>query len=563
MTTHAEAIETMDPQTHEMDGKQPFLYALTGQSPWWVVSAMLHVLVIVLAGLVSLAIKPPTLEDEFIAVTTIGKSPELQQPERAPASTSVLNGDKDADPTSPNSSVKSDVSVDPEFLKIAKIGDHDEMDTPWLEDKHTMPGSEDSHLIWQTRDLDSTPGGGGVGGATLADVVGVGGDGSAGSDGGWGGGKGGGFGKDVGIGHEPFGHGRTGGRMNMVMNRGGSRATENGVAKALRWLAYHQEADGRWDTMKFGSGQKTDTAITGMALLAFLGAGNSERSGEYRDNVKRAVGWLTSKQQASGLVFDPTDAGAHRGIGYPTAIASLALAEAAAMSGKAETKATAQKAINYITEQHQCGDGSEKLGWRYNPKQAGDTSVTGWMVMALKSAKLAGLHVDMAAFTGALTFLDSVQYKDAGGDTGYGPVVHYGYQPGNEHASSTHRLSAIGNLIKMFLGVNPDSLNSSVEWFVNKGGVPTWGANGEGVDMYYWYYGSLCTFQTGGDVWDRWNKGMVKALVDNQCANGDDAGSWPIVGEFSSEWGRVGQTALGCLSLEVYYRYDFLKRAGK
>ena len=53
---------------------------------------------------------------------------------------------------------------------------------------------------------------------------------------------------------------------------------------------------------------------------------------------------------------------------------------------------------------------------------------------------------------------------------------------------------------------------------------------------------------TGGDVWDRWNKGMVKSLVENQCANGDDSGSWPIVGEFSSEWGRVGQTALGCLS---------------
>ena len=49
--------------------------------------------------------------------------------------------------------------------------------------------------------------------------------------------------------------------------------------------------------------------------------------------------------------------------------------------------------------------------------------------------------------------------------------------------------------------------------------------------------------------------GMMPALVNNQCKQGDDAGSWNPVGDFSTEWGRVGQTALGALCLEVYYRY--------
>ena len=105
------------------------------------------------------------------------------------------------------------------------------------------------------------------------------------------------------------------------------------------------------------------------------------------------------------------------------------------------------------------------------------------------------------------------------------------------------------------MGWQKQDLQGSVEWAVNKGGVPTWGANGETVDLYYWYYGTLCVFQQGGDVWKRWNEAMKTALVTNQCKQGDDAGSWNPVGAFSSEWGRVGQTALGCLCLEVYYRY--------
>ena len=80
-------------------------------------------------------------------------------------------------------------------------------------------------------------------------------------------------------------------------------------------------------------------------------------------------------------------------------------------------------------------------------------------------------------------------------------------------------------------------------------------SNGGGVDLYYWYYGTLCVFQQGGDLWKRWNEAMKKALVDNQRKGGDEDGSWDPVGSYSDNWGRVGQTALACLCLEVYYRY--------
>jgi hypothetical protein len=216
------------------------------------------------------------------------------------------------------------------------------------------------------------------------------------------------------------------------------------------------------------------------------------------------------------------------------------------MANVPDTKAAAQKAINYCTEKHQCGDGSDKLGWRYGPKQEADTSVTGWFIMALKSAKVAGLHVNPASFDGAIKYLDSVEKKDGGGGgSGYGPASHYWYMPNNEHAGNAHRLTMIGNLGRQFMGWKKEDLQASVEWAVNKGGVPKWGANGESVDLYYWYYGTLCVFQQGGDLWKQWNTAMKQMLAANQSKTGDDAGSW------NTQWG--GMT--GTLCLEAYYRY--------
>ncbi len=180
--------------------------------------------------------------------------------------------------------------------------------------------------------------------------------------------------------------------------------------------------------------------------------------------------------------------------------------------------------------------------------------MTGWYVMQLKSAKLAGLKVDDGSFEGAIRFLDSVEKKGAGGDAGYGPASIYWYQPSNEHSHTAHRLTAIGTLCRQFLGWKEADLAPTVAWFVEKGGVPDGWGEGQ-TDLYYWYYGTLCAYQQGKDVWKKWNAGMKKTLCGNQRLGGDEQGSWDPVGAYSKEWGRVGQTALACLCLEVYYRY--------
>jgi hypothetical protein len=174
--------------------------------------------------------------------------------------------------------------------------------------------------------------------------------------------------------------------------------------------------------------------------------------------------------------------------------------------------------------------------------------------MQLKSAKVAGLNVDLASFEKVIKFLDSVERKGAGGDVGFGPVSIYSNQPGKEKAEGAHCLTAIGNTARQLLGWRREDLQASVFWFVQKGGIPdAW--KEERVDLFYWYFGTLCAFQQGGETWKQWNEAMKKTFCDAQRQDGDEKGSWDPIGANAKEWGRVGQTALVTMCLEVYYRY--------
>ena len=525
-----------------------------GGAPWWMVSCALHVLVIALASLVSMAIELPRNDDAVIMVTELQAQQTLKddQAEQPKPSLQDVMARNDVPATDKDSKEVSDIVIPPDILAKAEVGDHFEtinLDRP---DTHSAYGNEDARSFHSVSGNAEAAGGGGTGGIGMEDVIGVGGAASKGTGGGFGGGDGTGTGVQSGAGHGSFGNRNGGGRKLMVKRFGGSKATESAVDKALQWLAYHQEADGHWDTVKHKAGGKVDTAMTSLAILAFLGAGHTEKIGQYKDNVVRGVNWLKGIQdQKTGSIYDKGDNFDGCSLGYSEAMAAMALAEATGMARIPETKAAAQKAIEYCTDTFQQGEGSDKLGWRYSPKSVGDLSNGGWFVMAMKSAKVAGLHVNPASFEGAAKFIDSCEMKNEGPDTGYGPASRFAYQPGV--VKSKFRNSAMGILCRLFMGAEKEKLQSSVDLMVADGGTPKRGQ--WTTDLYYWYYGSLITFQTGGDTWKKWNEDMKASLLDAQCKNGDDAGSWDPAGAYSEAWGRVGQTALSALCMEVYYRY--------
>jgi hypothetical protein len=359
-----------------------------------------------------------------------------------------------------------------------------------------------------------------------------------------------------------FGYRDGGGRKRAVARFGGSPATESAVEAALRWLKRHQEADGSWNARKYeatkgGSNNvRIRVGCTGLALLAFLGAGHTEKVGKFRDNVRRAEAWLMKQQKPSGIIAERTSGGGSASAGYNHAVAGLALAEAYGMARSPEIKLAAQKAVDYTIKKHQVPYG----GWRYDARQAADTSVTGWFVMQLKSAKVAGLRVDGSGFQGASNFLNKVTNKQ--GRSWYGA---------SGHNRPTPSMTSVALVCRQFMGTPSSNplLKGGAAYL--KENLPDWNrANtasasvGTGdLGFYYWYYGTLSMFQQGGEEWKAWNKSMKRVLLDNQCKGGpmdgsinDKDGSWDPNGSYIDKYGgRVFTTALGALSLEVYYRY--------
>jgi len=537
----------------EDDAARAGLTQRMGAAPWWGVSVCLHVLAILLASLVTMTIGTLEQADEIIVVTNIEKRPEAKadEPEKTKPTLRDILESKDVPATDAASTQQSNIVVPPDILAKAELGDHFETINPDRPDTQSAFGNPDARMFHSVEGNDEPEGGGGSGGNSLMDsLIGVGGSASPGTGGGWGGGNGTGTGIGTGSGHGSFGSRTGGGRRLMVMKHGGSKASESAVDKALEWLARHQEADGHWDSKKHGVVHAAcDTGMAGYALLAFLGAGHTEKVGKYRDNVKRGVEWLIKKQAENGCLASQAE-----NVGYNHPIAGMALAEAAGMGRDSYTKEAAQKALEYSVNIHQCGDGSDKRGWRYGIKQEpSDLSVSGWFVMQLKSAKVAGLKVPHGGFEGAEWFLNHVEDKTFAKDANdpYDNGRHrYGYEVAAGQVTYTR--TAIGILCRQFMGAKPEELQGGVEWFVKTGGLPSKNV----VLLYYWYYGTLCTFQQGGDVWKKWNDALKPTLLDSQCKGGVNDGSWDYAGTaYGESWGRVGSTALSAMCLEVYYRY--------
>lgn len=319
-------------------------------------------------------------------------------------------------------------------------------------------------------------------------------------------------------------------RAQLVRQSGGTTATEAAVTRGLEWLARAQNDDGSWSLDKYGGGE-SDTAGTALGLLPFLGAGQTHLVGDYRSTVFKGLKWLVERQGDDGDLRGP-------GIGqmYAHGQAAIVLCEALALTGDDQLRPPAQLAVNFILEaQHDAG------GWRYQPKQAGDTSVVGWQLMALRSAQMCYLHVPQEAFVRAGKFLDSVQQDRYGG--------RYAYQPGNP-ASATMTAEAL--LCRQYQGWLQDhrGLQDGATYLVEEN-LP----HRSDPNIYFWYYATQVLHHLGGRRWDTWNRAMRGALVDMQETEGDLAGSWDPAGPFAASGGRIYMTSLAVCTLEVYYRH--------
>jgi hypothetical protein len=290
---------------------------------------------------------------------------------------------------------------------------------------------------------------------------------------------------------------------------GGTPLTEGAVESGLAWLAAHQAEDGTWDRMHFdrrcprddrctGVALQRETddltaGVTGLALLAFLGAGYTDRAGPYPEVVRSAVDALLRRQEPHGG-FSQGDSMA----GYNDALGTLALAEYLALTQDDRVRAPLARAVARIVANQQA-----RGGWDYvrSPTSGrNDTSITAWMVQALHACAAAGVAVPAETlvraamhFTQATEPDGRVRYADAGAgyelDATLHPVYRYGVG-----------MLAAGLTCEQLLGWRQDGTTPLLQCALLASELPS-AARARGRDAtgahneYYWYYGTLAMFQ--------------------------------------------------------------------
>ncbi|MEL7499237.1 MAG: hypothetical protein AAFN77_16640 [Planctomycetota bacterium] len=350
------------------------------------------------------------------------------------------------------------------------------------------------------------------------------------------------------------------------MAKAADPSTEAAIQLGLEFLARNQSPDGSWSLSGFDreapqylTQLDSDTAATGLAVLAFQGAGYNHREYKYARQLEKAVDWLIENQSDDGGLYVATDKKSNDACRlYSHGIASLALTEAYGMTQDPRLEKPAQKALDYIAATQ---DG-RKGGWRYfdQPgKRSADTSVSGWMMMAMQSGRLAGLKINATTFDGIEDWLDVAADPDNQSLYRYNPyaVDSKGVSriQGRRPSAS---MTSVGLLMRIYAGWKKDDprLLAGADYLL-KTQMPS-DSTPQLRDTYYWYYATQVLKHVDGPHWEQWDSKLRPLLTRSQEKTGDMAGSWhpyrPVPDRWGSFGGRIYVTSMNLLSLEVRHR---------
>ena len=360
-------------------------------------------------------------------------------------------------------------------------------------------------------------------------------------------------------------------RFAYTLENGGDANTEQAVRGALEFLAKSQSPDGSWNAQAYGAGQRAvapsaealyradtgkfaDTAMTGLALLAFLGAGHTHNDGgPYAACVHRGLSYLCQQQFPSGDLSGRNQIGQQPTVRYARmyshGIAAIALAEAYALTQDQDLVVPVKNAVDYSLKAMNPRTG----GWRYDfaSEDPGDTSQFGWQAMLLNSASvsnaapLGGHHRVLLQ-----RFLDSVSTGKSGGLAVYRNLNPQS-RPASEQASVAMTAEAFAMRTMLGLPMSAQATREAKQMLLSQ--LP----GSSEPNFYYWYYATLALYQSQphSEAWTLWNQAIKRELLATQVSQGDDAGSWDPRCIWGGHGGRIYTTALGCMCLEVYYRY--------
>jgi len=296
------------------------------------------------------------------------------------------------------------------------------------------------------------------------------------------------------------------------------------VDRGLEWLAAHQNANGSFST---------HTAVTSLAVLAFLARGHVPGQGPYGDRINRAVDHILVSQRPNGVLSNSPDSQPM----YDHGISTVMLCECYGMVDEARRKkidAAIARAVRLILDaQRVPKSNNESGGWRYRPDSTdSDISVTGWQLMALRAAANNGAAVPKNALD------DGVAYLRKRANPSGGFSYQFTGDPNNARTGT-------GVLALTLLG-QPDSREAQAggEYLVR---TPLKADD----DFFYYavYYCSQAANQLGGKYWTGIYPPIQETLIATQKQNG----SW-IAARSEIQGGDAYATAMAVLALAIPYR---------
>ena len=303
---------------------------------------------------------------------------------------------------------------------------------------------------------------------------------------------------------------------------------DQAVSAGIEYLASTQQPDGSWDSGRYGK----NVAITSLACLAMMSDGHIPGRGELGDAVDRGVEFILNASKESGLLTSEANNGPMYGHGFAT----LFLGEVYGMTpGGDDARAdriheALVKAVRLI-EQTQNDEG----GWRYNPvPYDADVSVTICQIMALRSARNAGIEVNAQVIDRAVEYVRMCQNSDGG----------FKYQLGSGNSAWPRTAAGVASLF--YAGIYEDQAIDNGLDYLETHAMPGKSSPSRSHYFYGQYYAVQAMYLAGDAHWAQWWPAIRAELIGAQ----NDDGSWD-----DRSVGPPYGTAMALIVLQMPKRY--------
>lgn len=302
-----------------------------------------------------------------------------------------------------------------------------------------------------------------------------------------------------------------------------TEALHDTVERAFVYLRSQQNNDGSFGRGRYGK----HVGITALCALAFMSDGNLPGRGPYGEQVQKALDFVIGNAEETGLLAAETSHGPMYGHGF----AALFLGEIYGMSpDDKEVRDALVKAVDLIV-----GTQNDEGGWRYNPvPYDADISVTICQIMALRSARNAGIKVPKETIDRAVEYVRKCQNADGG--------FKYMIQAGG----SAWPRTAAGVASLFYAGIyEDDSIDRGLDYLLRTA-MPGEARAGQAHYYYGHYYAVQAMYLAGGEYWKKWWPAIRDELISRQASNG---------GWLDHHAGGAYTTAMSLIILQMPKRY--------